>query len=85
MLDNGKAFSGFAVRDVGEAASFYADTLGLQVGKDNGMLRLQIAGGAAVLVYPKPNHVPATFTVLNFPVPDVEAAVDELAQRGVEF
>lgn len=85
MLDSSKAFSGFAVKDVDEAERFYTDTLGLDVGREHGMLRLQIGGGAAVLVYPKADHVPATFTVLNFPVSDVEAAVEDLAARGVEF
>ena len=85
MLDNGKAFSGFAVKDVDEAASFYTDTLGMQVDKDNGLLRLKVGDGAAVLVYPKPNHVPATFTVLNFPVDNIDAAVDELTSKGIVF
>ncbi len=85
MFDSSKAFSGFAVRDVDEAASFYADTLGMQVSKEHGLLRLQVTHGAAVLVYPKPDHVPATYTVLNFPVADVEAAVDDLTGRGVDF
>lgn len=85
MFDTSKAFSGFAVKDLDEAKRFYTDTLGMQASEEHGLLRLQIGEGAAVLVYPKPDHVPATFTVLNFPVADVEASVDELAGRGIEF
>lgn len=85
MLRDSKAFSGFSVDDVPTAAAFYADVLGLQVSEDHGMLTLHLAGGRDTLVYPKPNHVPASFTILNFPVPDVEAAVDELTSRGVVF
>jgi catechol 2,3-dioxygenase-like lactoylglutathione lyase family enzyme len=86
MFDSSRAFSGFAVEDVDEAARFYTDTLGMQVAREHGMLRLQVGGGAAtVLVYPKAGHVPASYTVLNFPVADVEASVDELSGRGVEF
>ena len=64
---------------------FYDQTLGLKTSEDHGLLRLHLSGGNNVLVYPKPNHVPATFTVLNFPVDDVDRAVDELTKRGVEF
>ena len=85
MFDSSGAFSGFAVDDVPAARRFYAETLGLPVTEENGMLRLTVAGGAQVLVYPKSDHVPATFTILNFPVPDVDAAVDDLASRGVVF
>ncbi|MFI0897204.1 VOC family protein [Streptomyces sp. NPDC020983] len=85
MFESTKAFSGFSVDDVEAAAAFYGDTLGLKVSRQNGLLRLHIAGGRDVLVYPKPDHRPATFTVLNFPVPDIEAAVDELGRRGVRF
>jgi catechol 2,3-dioxygenase-like lactoylglutathione lyase family enzyme len=84
-FDSSGAFSGFSVDDVGKARQFYEDTLGMTVTEANGMLQLTVAGGARVLVYPKPNHEPATFTILNFPVPDVEAAVDELGSRGVTF
>jgi catechol 2,3-dioxygenase-like lactoylglutathione lyase family enzyme len=84
-FDSGGAFSGFAVDDVGKARQFYERTLGMTVTEEHGLLRLALAGGAHVLVYPKPNHVPATFTILNFPVADVGAAVDELASRGVVF
>ena len=82
MLDASKAFSGFAVDDVPKAKQFYGETLGLEVSEENGMLRLRISGGE-VLVYPKPNHVPASYTILNFPVADIEKAVDELSARGV--
>ncbi len=85
MLRESKAFSGFSVDDVPRARAFYADTLGLDVTEENGMLQLALGGGTRVLVYPKPDHVPATFTVLNFPVPDVEAAVAWLTERGVTF
>ena len=85
MLADSAAFSGFAVDDTDRARAFYADVLGLRVETANGMLTLHLGSGAHVLVYPKPGHVPATFTVLNFPVPDIEAAVDELTGHGVEF
>jgi predicted enzyme related to lactoylglutathione lyase len=83
MLKDSKAFSGFSVDDVALAKAFYADALGLDVSEANGMLTLHLAGGHDTLVYPKPDHVPATYTILNFPVSDIEAAVDELAARGV--
>lgn len=88
MLTESRAFSGFAVTDVDAAASFYTDVLGLRVERDTGtggLLTLQLGGGPTVLVYPKPDHVPATFTVLNFPVADVGATVRDLAARGVVF
>lgn len=85
MLKGSKAFSGFSVNDVQKAKEFYGRTLGLDVSEDKGTLNLHLAGGTRVLVYPKPNHVPATFTILNFPVEDVEKAVDALAGRGVRF
>jgi len=87
VLTDSPAFSGFSVDDPDAARRFYEETLGLRVaeGEMGGLLRLQLGGDTEVLVYPKPNHVPATFTVLNFPVPDVEKAVDELTARGVEF
>lgn len=85
MLSNATAFSGFSARDIDEEKTFYADTLGLKVAEENGMLTLELAGGQRVLVYPKDDHKPATFTVLNFEVPDIDAAVDGLASRGVEF
>ena len=85
MLEDSKAFSGFAVPDVEKAKEFYGKTLGLKVSEDHGMLRLHLSGGNNVLVYPKPNHVPATFTILNFPVDDIDQAVDKLSKRGVPF
>ncbi|MGW6128417.1 VOC family protein [Cellulomonas sp. NPDC055163] len=85
MLRESKAFGGFSVDDVPRARAFYGETLGLDVTEENGMLTLRLGGGAHVIVYPKADHVPATFTVLNFPVPDVEAAVAWLTGRGVAF
>ena len=85
MLGDSKAFSGFAVGDIEKAKEFYGRTLGLKVSESNGLLTLHLAGGNNVLIYPKPNHTPATFTVLNFPVNDVDQAVDELTKRGVRF
>jgi len=84
MFKDTKAFSGFAVPDVEAARRFYGDTLGLRVSEANGLLTLHLAGDRDTLVYPKPDHEPATYTILNFAVEDVEAAVDELAARGVE-
>jgi catechol 2,3-dioxygenase-like lactoylglutathione lyase family enzyme len=85
MFEDTKAFSGFSVDDLEAAKAFYGETLGLEVTEENGLLTLDLAGGTKVLAYPKPNHVPATFTILNFPVDDVERAVDELTRRGVGF
>jgi catechol 2,3-dioxygenase-like lactoylglutathione lyase family enzyme len=85
MLKNSKAFSGFSVPDVDEAQKFYGETLGLETEVENGILFLHVAGGHNVLVYPKPDHEPASFTVLNFPVDDIEASVDALFDRGVQF
>jgi catechol 2,3-dioxygenase-like lactoylglutathione lyase family enzyme len=85
MLKNSKAFSGFSANDIPKAKEFYAGTLGLNVSEDHGILTLRLAGGNNVIIYPKPNHVPATFTVLNFPVKDVDLAVEELKKRGVRF
>jgi len=88
VLTSSHAFSGFSVDDISAARAFYADTLGLRVTEDNGMLTLHLAGEGGdrpTLVYPKPNHEPASFTILNFPVDDVEAAVDELTAKGVAF
>ena len=85
MLRESKAFSGFSVGDIPKAKKFYGDTLGLSVSEDHGLLNLNLAGDKKVVVYPKPNHVPATFTVLNFPVADVEKTVDTLTQKGVRF
>lgn len=85
MLGESKAFSGFSAPDIKKAKEFYAGTLGLNVSEAHGVLTLHLAGGTNVLIYPKPNHAPATFTVLNFPVESVERAVDELSKRGVRF
>lgn len=85
MLSDSHAFSGFSVDNIQKAKEFYGRTLGLAVSEANGMLKLHLPGGATVLMYPKANHVPATFTILNFPVDDVEQAVDELTKRGVRF
>jgi catechol 2,3-dioxygenase-like lactoylglutathione lyase family enzyme len=85
MFTNSKAFSGFAVPDVEQARAFYGDTLGVRTSEEHGLMFLHLAGDRDVLVYPKPDHEPANFTILNFPVDDVEAAVDELTARGVTF
>src|ERR1700730_7141575 len=85
MFEHTRAFSGFSVDDIPRAQRFYADTLGLRVSEANGMLTLHIAGDRDTLVYPKPDHTPASFTILNFPVDDIESAVDALAARGVQF
>ncbi len=85
MFKDTKAFSGFSVNDIPKAKAFYSQTLGLEVSEVNGLLTLQIAGGSHIIIYPKSNHVPATFTILNFPVDNIEQAVDELVKRGVRF
>ncbi len=85
MVDPTKAFHGFAVPDTDAARAFYSDVLGIEVTEEHDILRLQLGGGTPTIVYPKPDHVPAVYTVLNFPVPDVEAAVDELTAKGVVF
>lgn len=86
MLANSRAFGGFSVDDVEKARQFYEGTLGLRVSVgDLGVLQLHLAGGNEVIAYPKDDHRPASFTILNFPVPDVDAAVDELGRRGVTF
>jgi catechol 2,3-dioxygenase-like lactoylglutathione lyase family enzyme len=85
MLTNTKAFSGFAVDDLDRAREFYEETLGLKTSTEYGLLTLHLAGDRPTLVYPKPDHEPANYTILNFPVDDIEKAVDELAGRGVQF
>ena len=85
MFANTKAFSGFAVDDLEKAQAFYGDTLGLNVSEENGLVNLKLAGGRDTLIYPKPDFQPATYTILNFPVPDIDEAVDELTRRGVSF
>ncbi len=84
-LNESKAFSGFSVTDLAMAKEFYSQTLGLDVEQDEQGLRLKIAGGNGVFVYSKPNHIPATYTILNFPVDDIERAVDDLVAKGVKF
>lgn len=85
MFQDTKAYSGFSVDDLAAARAFYGDTLGIPTSERNGLLFLHLAGDRDILVYRKKDHVPATYTILNFPVPSVEAAVDELADRGVVF
>ncbi len=85
MFKNNKAFSGFSVNDIPKAKEFYSQILGLEVTEANGMLELEVANGSKVLIYPKSNHIPATFTILNFPVTNVEQTVGELRQAGVHF
>lgn len=85
MFKDARAYSGFSVDDIDTAKRFYGETLGVDVEEANGMLTLRLGGGANVLVYPKENHEPATFTILNFPVREIESAVDALVAKGVEF
>jgi catechol 2,3-dioxygenase-like lactoylglutathione lyase family enzyme len=88
MFENTKAFSGFAVDDLPRAKEFYGETLGLKVSvldEENGLLNLHIAGDRDTLVYLKPDYTPASYTILNFPVDEIDKAVDELAERGVKF
>lgn len=88
MLKNTKAFSSFSVNDIEKAKEFYGKTLELEVTEDlemEGILHLHIEGGGETIIYPKPDHTPATFTVLNFPVEDIENAVDKLTKRGIVF
>ena len=85
MFENTKAFSGFAVDDIEAARRFYGETLGLKVSEAHGILTLHIAGDRPTIVYPRPGHEPAKYTILNFPVDDIDAAVDELVARGVEI
>jgi catechol 2,3-dioxygenase-like lactoylglutathione lyase family enzyme len=85
MLEKSQAFSSFSANDIQKAKEFYRGTLGLEVSQSQGLLTLKLAGGNTVMIYPKPNHGPATFTVLNFPVESVEKAVTELTSRGVRF
>jgi len=85
MFANTRAFSGFAVGDLQAAEKFYGEILGIAIPERGGLLTLHLAGGRDTLVYPKPGHVPADYTILNFPVDDIDAAVDDLAARGVTF
>ena len=88
MFENTKAYSGFAVDDLQKAQEFYGETLGLKTSlldEENGLLSLHLAGGRDTLVYLKQDYTPATYTILNFPVDDIDKAVEELAARGVRF
>ena len=85
MFRDTAAFSGFSVNDIAKAKQFYAQTLGLNVSEDHDMLTLHVADGGKILIYPKRDHTPASFTILNFPVDDIDAAVQALKQRGVRF
>ena len=85
MFENTRAFSGFAVDDLDAAKKFYGEVLGLKTSERYGLLTLHLAGGRDTLVYPKPDHTPATYTILNFQVDEIDAAVDELISRGVEL
>jgi catechol 2,3-dioxygenase-like lactoylglutathione lyase family enzyme len=85
MFADTRAFSGFAVDDLERAREFYGETLGLRTSEQNGLMTLHLAGDRDTLVYPKPDHTPANYTILNFPVDDIDAAVDGLAARGVRF
>ena len=88
MLENSRAYSGFAVKDVDKAREFYGGTLGLKVSildQENGLMELDLAGDRPTLVYASPDSTPASYTILNFPVDDIDEAVDELASRGVNF
>jgi catechol 2,3-dioxygenase-like lactoylglutathione lyase family enzyme len=85
MFKDTRAFSGFSVDDLQKAKEFYGQTLGLEVSEINEGLQLHIAGGSIIFIYPKENHSPAIFTILNFPVDDIDQAVDELTKAGVQF
>lgn len=85
MFGQAKAFSGFSVDDLDAAQEFYGDKLGMSVSNQNGLLVLHVAGGGDILIYPKEDHTPATFTILNFPVDDIDDAADRLGERGIEL
>jgi catechol 2,3-dioxygenase-like lactoylglutathione lyase family enzyme len=85
MFANIRAFSGFAVDDLQQARDFYAETLGLRTSEQHGLLTLHLAGDRDTLIYRKPDHVPASYTILNFPVQDIEKAVEELTARGIRL
>ena len=85
MLKASHAFSGFSSNDIARTREFYAQRLGLEVTEEHHMLTLHLAGGGSVVIYPKDDHKPASFTVLNFPVDDIDQAVDELTEAGIEF
>jgi len=85
MLSNSHAYSGFSANDIQKAKEFYSGTLGLEVTEEHGMLTLHLAGSGKVIIYPKDDHEPASFTVLNFPVDNIDQAVDGLAKAGIQF
>lgn len=85
MFKDSYIFSGFSVDDLAKAKEFYGTTLGLEVTEENGMLTLHLAQGGTVLAYEKQDHVPATFTILNFVVDDIDAAADELIAKGISL
>jgi predicted enzyme related to lactoylglutathione lyase len=85
MFKDTKAISSFSVNDVQKAKEFYHQTLGLEFSENMGVMTLHLGGGGKVFVYPKPNHEPATFTVLNFPVADLDQTVDDLISLGITF
>jgi predicted enzyme related to lactoylglutathione lyase len=85
VFKDAEAFSGFSVDPLAAAHGFYGGVLGLDVTDDGGMLNIHLASGARILIYPKPNHTPASYTMLNFLVPDIEAAVDRLNRAGIEM
>lgn len=85
MFEDTKAFSSFSANDLQKAKEFYSETLGVDVTEQKEGLALHMTGGGEVFIYPKPNHTPASFTVLNFPVDDIDEAVDKLKELGVTF
>jgi catechol 2,3-dioxygenase-like lactoylglutathione lyase family enzyme len=85
MFSNSHAFSGFSTNDLAKAEEFYGNTLGLEFTREMDNLNLHLRGGGSVLIYPKENHEPATFTVLNFPVDDIDEAVDALNAKGIQL
>lgn len=85
MLSQSKAFSSFSVDDLAKAKQFYGQTLGLKITDEMGLVNIHLSDGYLVMAYPKPNHIPASFTVLNFRVDDLEATVDALTKKGVVF
>ena len=85
MFAETRAFSGFAVDDLNAAREFYGETLGLKTSEEHGLMTLHLAGDRDTLVYPKADHEPATYTILNFPVDDIDQVVAELTERGVSF
>jgi predicted enzyme related to lactoylglutathione lyase len=85
MLTTQRAFSGFSAKNLGAEKSFYAQTLGVPVSEEMGNLQLELPGGGQTIIYPKDDHEPATYTVLNFVVPDIDEAVDQLAAKGIRF